>query len=320
MARYRHALPQLAPIPFLTDGGLETTLIYHDGLELPDFAAFHMLRSADGTAALQRYFLRYASIAVRHRAGLILESATWRASLDWGRRLGYSAAGLVEANRRAITMLEVIRADVATPESPMVISGNIGPRGDGYVPGAVMSAAEAERYHRPQIATFASTVADLVTAVTMNYSAEAIGIVRAARAVGMPVAIAFTVETDGALPTGQPLADAIAETDAKTGGYAAYYMINCAHPSHFAHLFADDDIIWRRVRGLRANASRKSHAELNEATALDAGVPEEFAVDYAALRARMPWLTILGGCCGTDHRHIEAVADVCIAPRSVIAA
>lgn len=308
MARYRHSLPQLAPIPFLTDGGLETTLIYHDGLELPEFAAFHLLRDAEGTLALQRYFRRYADIAVQHRTGLILESATWRASSDWGRRIGYTAADLVDVNRRAITMLEVIRADIGTAETPVVISGNIGPRGDGYVPDQLMSAEDAERYHRPQITTFASTVADLVTAVTLNYTAEAIGIARAARGVGMPVVLSFTVETDGRLPTGQSLAEAIAEVDAATENYPAYYMVNCAHPSHFAHLFNDEQPVWERIRGLRANASRKSHAELNAATELDAGNPDEFGADYAALRAVMPWCTILGGCCGTDHRHIEAVA------------
>lgn len=309
MARHRHSLPQLAPIPFLTDGGIETSMLYHEGLDLPDFAAFHLLRDADGTAALQRYFHGYASIAVRHEMGLILESATWRASLDWGRRLGYSASKLVDVNRRAITMLEVIRADVATPRTPVVISGCVGPRGDGYVVERAMTAAEAERYHRPQVATFASTVADMVTAITMNYSAEAIGIARAARAVGMPVAISLTVETDGRLPTGQPLAAAIAEIDAATEHYPAYYMVNCAHPTHFAHLLRDGNPIWMRLRGIRANASHASHAELNAMTTLDAGDPDQLAADYAALRAELPWITILGGCCGTDHRHLEAIAS-----------
>jgi S-methylmethionine-dependent homocysteine/selenocysteine methylase len=309
MSRYRHALPQRAPIPFITDGGIETTLVYRDGFDLPDFAAFHLLGTATGVAALQRYFRRYASIAVRHRVGLILESATWRASSDWGRRLGYTSAMLVEANRRAISMLEVIRADVATPETPVVISGCIGPRGDGYIPSLAMDAHQAECYHHTQIATFASTVADQVTAMTMNYTAEAIGIVRAARSLAMPVAISFTVETDGRLPTGQLLADAIREVDDATDGAPAYYMINCAHPSHFAHVLGDGDPVWARLRGIRANASRKSHAELNEATVLDSGDPEMFGVEHAELRALHPQLTILGGCCGTDHRHVEAIAD-----------
>lgn len=309
MRRYRSSLPQLTPHPFLTDGGIETTLIYHEGLELPEFAAFTLLETGEGREALRRYFLRYVEIARRHRMGIVLESATWRASIEWGRKLGYGAARLVEANRAAIALLEEIRAEWATPETPIIISGNVGPRGDGYVPGALMTAEAAERYHRPQIATFASTVADLVTAATLNYTAEAIGIVRAARAVGMPVAIAFTVETDGRLPTGQALADAIEETDAATDRYARYFLVNCAHPTHFAHVLCDGNPVWQRVRGLRANASRLSHAELNAATALDAGDPAEFGDSYAALRGELPWLTILGGCCGTDHRHIESVAE-----------
>lgn len=309
MPRYRSSIPQLTPQPFLTDGGIETTLIYHEGIALREFAAFDLLLRDDGLAALDRYFRRYAEIAVRHRTGLILESATWRANLDWGRRLGYTSAQLVDINRRAIAMLESLRAEYAAPETPVIVSGCVGPRGDGYVPQALMTAGAAERYHRPQVATFASTNADLVTAMKMNYSAEAIGIARAARAVGMPVAIALTVETDGALPTGQSLAAAIAEIDAETDSYPAYYMINCAHPSHFGHLLRDGNPVWQRLRGLRANASRLSHAALNASTALDAGNPDEFGLEYAALREELPWLTILGGCCGTDARHIEAVAS-----------
>ncbi len=314
MTRYRSSVPQLTPHPFLTDGGIETTMIYHEGLALRDFAAFDLLRTAEGTAALERYFRRYAAIAVRHRTGLILESATWRASLDWGRRLGYTASQLVDVNRRAIAMLESIRAEFSSLETPVIISGCVGPRGDGYVPTAMMTAADAERYHRPQIATFASTNADIVTAITMNYSAEAVGVARAARAVGMPAAIALTVETNGHLPTGQTLAAAISEIDALSDGYPSYYMVSCAHPSHFGHLLRDGNPLWQRLRGLRANASRLSHAELNESTVLDAGNPDEFGLEYATLRTDLPWLTILGGCCGTDHRHIEAVAGHLRAP------
>ncbi len=308
MPRYRSSFPQLTPQPFLTDGGIETTLIYHEGIALRDFAAFDLLSSVSGSAALERYYRRYAEIAARHGTGLILESATWRANLDWGRRLGYTASQLVDLNRRAIALLESLRAEFSTPETPVIISGCVGPRGDGYEPRALMTDAEAERYHRPQVATFASTNADIVTAITMNYTAEAVGIARAARAVGMPVAISLTVETDGKLPTGQSLAAAITEIDALTERYPAYYMVNCAHVSHFGALLSDGNPVWQRLRGLRANASRLSHQELNALTTLDDGNPDEFGLEYAALRADLPWLTILGGCCGTDHRHIEAVA------------
>ncbi len=308
MVRHRHSLPQASPSVFLTDGGIETTLIFHEGWELPHFAAFHLLRDAEGTEALRAYYRRYAAVAARHGTGLVLESATWRASSDWGMRLGYSASALAAANRQAITLLEEIRAEHAAARTPVVISGCVGPRGDGYVPARAMTAAEAERYHRVQIATFTTTAADMITAITMNYVEEALGIAQAARRAGMPVAISFTVETDGRLPTGQPLADAIRAVDAATEGYPSYYMLNCAHPAHFEDVLRGGDPVFSRIRGLRANASRKSHAELNEATALDAGDPDALAADYARLRELLPQLSILGGCCGTDHRHVERIA------------
>lgn len=310
MAKYRNSLPQLSDRLFLTDGGIETTLIFNEGLELPDFAAFHLFRTPEGAAALRKYFVTYADIARRHNAGLILESATWRASRDWGERLGYSADELDDVNRRAIRMLEEIRGEMETEATPMVISGCIGPRGDGYVADKRMSADEAQRYHSSQIQVFAESAADMACAITMNYVEEALGIVRAAQAAEMPVAISFTVETDGNLPTGESLASAIDHIDEVTLAYPAYYMINCAHPTHFQHVLGAGE--WRqRVRGLRANASSRSHAELNEAPDLDAGNPEELAAQYAELRHSLTRLNVMGGCCGTDHRHVERIAEAC---------
>jgi S-methylmethionine-dependent homocysteine/selenocysteine methylase len=229
-------LPQLDADVFLTDGGIETTLIFDDGLDLPDFAAFVLLDDPAGRAALVRYFERYAEIAVRDRVGIVLESATWRANPDWAARLGYSPERLDEANRAAIRMLADIRSRFETPETPVVISGCIGPRGDGYRADALMTADEAASYHERQARVLAEAGADLLTAITMTYPDEAIGITRAARAAGVPVVIAFTVETDGALPDGSSLGDAITAVDEATDGYPAYYMVNCAHPSHFAHV------------------------------------------------------------------------------------
>jgi S-methylmethionine-dependent homocysteine/selenocysteine methylase len=305
---YRKALPQLDGSLFLSDGGIETSLIYNDGLELPHFAAIDLLRRPGGEAALRAYFNAYAAIAARHGAGLVLESATWRASYDWGRRLGYLRSDLQEANRIAVRLLEVVRAvhhDVRT-----VISGCVGPRGDGYQPGVLMSVDEARRYHDGQIETFAGTAADMVGAITMNYAEEALGIALAARDAGMPVAISFTVETDGRLPTGQTLGEAIEQVDRASSSYPAYYMLNCAHPDHFSDVLQPP---WAaRIRGLRANASRRSHAELNDATELDIGDPAELGAAYAELRRRaLPALNVMGGCCGTDHRHVESIAAAC---------
>ena len=262
MAGFRSALPQLSGDLFLTDGGIETTLIFHDGLVLPDFAAFYLLDQPAGVAALRRYFAAYASVASRLRLGLILESATWRASADWAARLGYTRQKLALANRQSICLLEEIRSD-ARSDRPVVISGCIGPRGDGYTPASRMSETDAESYHREQVETFAGTAADMVCAMTMNYVEEAIGIAWAAERAGMPVAISFTVETDGALPTGQTLYKTIEQVDAVTSSYPCYYMINCAHPSHFEHVLTGDEQWTERICGLRANASRMSHAELN---------------------------------------------------------
>jgi S-methylmethionine-dependent homocysteine/selenocysteine methylase len=311
MARFREVLPQLGGDFFLTDGGIETTLIFHEGLDLPDFAAFHLLKRPEGEAALRKYFHTYATLAERFGTGLILESATWRASADWGARLGYSEKALTGANRQAIRMLEEIRDEWTTGIKDVVISGCVGPRGDGYVPSRAMSAREAEAYHRSQIETFTEAAADMVTAITMNYAAEAAGVAGAATAAGMPVAISFTAETDGRLPTGQTLREAIEEVDAATAAYPSYYMINCAHPTHFEHVLADREPWAKRVRGLRANASRKSHAELNDSPELDIGDPDELAMQYAALKRRLPQLNVMGGCCGTDHRHIERIAATC---------
>ncbi|HEY0505353.1 MAG TPA: homocysteine S-methyltransferase family protein [Lysobacter sp.] len=309
MPRHRTALPQLQR-PFLTDGGIETTLIFHDGWDLPHFAAFHLLRTPQGREALRGYFRTYVDLAAGFGVGLVLESATWRANRDWGERLGYTDAELAQANRDAIALLVALR-DEAAP-APIVISGCIGPRGDGYVPDTAMSAQQAHDYHRAQAQTFAGTEADLVTAITMNTIEEAQGVARAAREAGMPVVLSFTVETDGRLPTGDTLQAAIERVDEDTGGYPAYYMINCAHPTHFAQVL-DDDAPWvRRIRGVRANASRMSHAELNEATELDAGDPDELAREHAELKRRLPALTVFGGCCGTDHRHVGAIARECL--------
>jgi S-methylmethionine-dependent homocysteine/selenocysteine methylase len=309
MTSYRHRLPQLDGGLFLADGGIETTLIYHDGIDLPDFAAFTLLKDTEGAAVLRNYFRTYAELARKYDTGLILESATWRASPDWAARLGYSEHELVAANHAAIAMLHEIRAEFETPQSPMVISGCVGPRGDGYVPSALMSADEAQRYHAPQIAIYRDAGADMVTAMTMNYVEEALGVTRAAVAAGMPVVIAFTVETDGKLPTGQTLRAAIEEVDAATGNAPVYYMINCAHPVHFEGALEAGESWLERIRGVRANASTKSHAELNESTELDAGDLVDFGQRHRALFGTLPHLNVLGGCCGTDHRHVEVICQ-----------
>ena len=311
----RSRMPRHDGRVFLTDAGIETTLIYLDGLELPYFAAFHLLRDAAGTAALQRYFRMHAGIARAHDVGFVLESPTWRSSSDWGERLGYSSGALADANRQAIRLLADVRAELETERSPMPISGCVGPRGDGYRPDALMEPGVARDYHGRQIAVFAEEGADLVTAITMTNVSEAIGVTLAARDAGLPVVISFTVETDGRLPGGETLGEAIGGVDDATSGAPAYYMINCAHPKHFAGTLAAGGEWVARLGGIRANASTLSHAELDAATELDAGDAVSLAAEYADLRARFPQITVLGGCCGTDHRHIAEIAAACTGAR-----
>ncbi|MFB9908511.1 homocysteine S-methyltransferase family protein [Allokutzneria oryzae] len=297
-------LPQLSQELFLTDSGLETDLIFNKGVDLPEFAAFPLLSDTKGRRALGDYYREHIAVAKNADAGFVLEAPTWRANPDWAARLGYDAASLAAANRDAVALMVELR-DEADSGKPMVISGCVGPRGDGYQPDDVMTADDAAKYHQAQVDAFAEAEVDLVTALTMTTPAEALGVARAAKRAGLPSVVSFTLETDGNLPDGTTLADAIASVDADTP--PAYYMVNCAHPSHFA-----DRLIpgMQRLRGLRANASRRSHAELDEATELDDGDPVELADDYARLRAALPQLTILGGCCGTDVRHVAAIAGL----------
>jgi S-methylmethionine-dependent homocysteine/selenocysteine methylase len=309
-AKYRQALPQLGEKLFLSDGGMETSLIFHDGIELRHFAAFDLLGSADGRAALERYYAAFVALAKRDGHGLVLESPTWRANPDWGAVLGYGPAALDAANDAAIALIAGIRDAAETAECPMVLSGCIGPRGDGYAPESFMTAAEAEAYHARQVGVFAAAGADMVTPTTMTYLEEAVGIARAAEAAGIPVVVSFTVETDGCLRQGMALGEAIEACDAATGGYPAYYMVNCAHPSHFRDRLAGGG--WRaRIGGIRANASKLSHDELDNAETLDDGDPRELAAEYRALLPLLPGLRVLGGCCGTDHRHVGAISRAC---------
>lgn len=311
MSKYRNRLPQMSGGMFLSDGGMETTLIFHDGMDLPHFASFVLLDSEAGRQSLKRYYEKYLEIARSRDVGFILDSATWRANPDWAEKLGYDAQALKAINVSAIALLEELRAKWESPATPCVISGAIGPRGDGYKAGK-MDAGEAEAYHSAQIAAFAETGADMVAAYTLTNIDEAIGIARAARARAMPCAISFTLETDGRLVTGKTLQEAIETVDGETGAYPAYYLINCAHPTHFETALAAGEPWMKRILGAKANASTKSHAELDESTTLDAGDPVDLGHRYRVLRQRFPSMRILGGCCGTDHRHVAAICEACV--------
>ena len=291
---------------WVTDGGMETDLIFHRGLDLPDFASFPLLDDQQGRAVLDDYYRGYAEVAAQARAGLLLEAPTWRANADWGARLGYDADALHRVNRDAVAYLRSLADEVPDGVEQVLVGGIVGPRGDGYLAGDLDADRYAD-YHRPQLAAFAEAGADLATALTLTTVAEAVGVVRAALDVGLPVGVSYTVETDGRLPDGTALGDAIEQLDAATDSAAAHLLVNCAHPDHVGHGI-DAAAPWAaRIAGLRVNSSRQSHAELDEAEELDEGDLPDLAARTRALAGSLPAVRIIGGCCGTDARHIAAM-------------
>ena len=292
---------------YLAYVGMETDLIFTQGIDLPGFASFPLLETEDGRNRIAGYYQTLIDLGRQSGRGVILESPTWVANRDRAAPLGYDPDRLDKLNQAAIDQMVTVRSD--NPNTPILISGNVGPRDDAYAPGDQMTAEEAKDYHLAQMTALAKTAnVDVVSGYTLAYPAEAIGIVEAAKQVGLPVVISFTVETNGKLPTGATMAEAIAQVDDATDGYAAYFMINCAHPDHFDSTLQDAPWM-QRIKGIVANASRCSHAELDEAEELDDGNPAELGQQMAALKARFPHLQVLGGCCGTDMRHLSEIAQ-----------
>lgn len=307
MSKYRNELPQLSGDLFLTDAGIETDLIFNHGIEIREFAAHTLLPDPRGRKAVANYLRGFLSLANEYDAGFVLDSQTWKAHMHWADDLGANEQELHRSNSEAIAFISKLRDEFSANRKPIVLNGVIGPRGDAYAPEARLAAADAEEYHSKQIAWLAETNVDMVTALTFTQSDEAVGVVRAAQSAGLPIVISFTVETDGRLPTGEPLDEAIHAVDEATSAAAAYFMVNCAHPDHFSHVLGDSQ--WaRRIRGLRCNASRLSHAELDECEVLDDGDPVELADQYKTIKNTMPWLNIFGGCCGSDLRHVAQIA------------
>lgn len=307
MPQYRNGLPQMSGGIFLTDAGLETDLIFNHGIEIREFAAHTLLSTPEGRAALSHYFEGFFNLAKEMDTGFILDSVTWKAHAHWANSLHASSAELRAANEDSLRFAADLRERFGGNAKPIVLNAVIGPRGDAYKPEAEIAMEEAEDYFTEQLGWLAATDVDMVTALTFNQAGEAAGLVQAARTAGLPAVVSFTVETNGALPTGQRLSDAIEQVDDVTDGYPSYFMINCAHPNHFVEIL--EDAPWaRRIRGVRANASRRSHAELDSAPELDSGDPHELADQYRKLADRLPWLNVFGGCCGSDLRHVKEIA------------
>ncbi len=305
-------LPHQTDDIFLTDGGTETWLMYKRGFDLPEFSAFHLLNDIKATAAIREYYRTFANIALQLNTGFIFDSLTYRASRDWGQLLGYSDASLAEMNHRCLDLYREIAAKTGLAPKHTVISGCIGPKGDAYQKNEELTAEGAEEYHAVQIETFRNAGADIVTALTLNATDEAIGIARAAANAGLPSVISFTLEKDRNLRSGESLHQAIETVDAATDCAPAYYMINCSHPLDFGPALTTGS--WtERIRGLRANASTLDHGTLCQLGHLEEGNPDELAGQYRDLRTAFPKMNVFGGCCGTDFVHVEKIGKALLA-------
>lgn len=296
--------------PWLTDGGLETWLFFQQGFSAPEFSAIVLLDDDEARAALRRYFDGFLKMAAQAETGFVLDTATWRGAPVWASKLGLSEADLLRLSRDAVDFAREIRSNWSDGVPDILVNGVVGPAGDGYEAGTITDAETAQRIHTPQIHALAASGVDMISAITMTGIPEAVGIARAAQAERLPSVISFTVETDGRLPSGDLLGEAIEAVDREAGTAPAYYMVNCAHPDHFRETLASGSDWLSRIGGIRANASRLSHAELDEAETLDAGNPEEFGRLHQELAELLPSLRVVGGCCGTDHRHVGCVSDV----------
>ena len=309
-SKSRQLLRDMGKQIFLTDGGLETVMVFLEGIDLPQFASFTLLDSEIGHAALTKYYTGFLDEAAAQHAGFILDTPTWRASAGWGQVMGLTPDQIDTINREGVALVQKLRADRPAKQQPLLINGVIGPHGDAYAPQQVLSPEAAQSYHRRQVAVLAAAGVDLISAMTISSHGEAIGIAKAADEFDQPVTLSFTLETDGRLINGMSLADAIHRTDDATDAAPLWYGINCAHPTHFRDMLSGDWV--NRIGAVRANASRRSHAELDEATELDDGDVDELAQDYHQLLQILPGLHVLGGCCGTDLRHVAAIGRSCL--------
>jgi S-methylmethionine-dependent homocysteine/selenocysteine methylase len=252
-----------------------------------------------------------------------LDALVWRAQPDYLAQLGYPATELASLNRRAVerTRLSVERWRDRSSKSagtPVLVSADLGPRGDGYqVADSEVTPERAHDYHAGHVAALAEAGVDLACALTMTSVNESIGLARAVAQHDLPLVVSPTVETDGRLPDRTSIGEFIERVDDATSGSPLFYMVNCAHPTHLEETLeraAEAGEAWLdRFRGLRANASTRSHAELDEATELDRGDPADLGRRVARLRDRFG-LTLLGGCCGTDPEHIEKIAEATTRP------
>jgi len=302
----------------LTGGGIETYLLFIQNLELREFCGFELYMQPEELRRAEEAFLRpTADAALESGCDLLVDAMTWRAQTDYLRALGYDDALLETINQDAVRWVRgfIERWRSSNPgaqETTLFVSGDVGPRGDGYRVEGEIPIEAALAYHKRQIDALASAGADVIAALTMTNVNESIAIVRAARESGLPCIVSPTVETDGRTPEGISLGSFIERVDAATEAAPLFYMVNCAHPSHLDATLRSakqrKEGWLDRFEGLRANASCKSHEELDNSTEIDRGDPAALASELVGL-SKEYGLRLLGGCCGTDSEHIRAIAE-----------
>ncbi len=295
---------------FLTEGGIETEIMYRHGFELPEFSMLPLLDNPKAVAAIRSVLSQHLDVAAEFGLSFMLTGLDYRASPDWGAKLGYSPAGLADATIAAIDLLRDIAKNYENQIPRLLIGGILGPRGDAYSLNREITEASSEDYHAVQLETLKRAKVDFTCAMTFNNIAESVGAARAAATAGMPFSISLTLDGTSKLKSGPSLAEAITEIDAKTGNEAPdFYMINCSHPLEYEPALEAGD--WtKRLRGVRPNASKMDKLALCKLGHIEDGDPVELGAQLLSLSDRYPQLDIFGGCCGTGHNHLREIAKV----------
>lgn len=300
--------PRLENKFYLTAGGTETEILYKWGYELPEFAMFTLLDDEEANECVRNMYRRYFEVAAKNNTGLVIEGHDYRASPDWAGKLGISLENLAEIQHRIINFLTDLKTEFDGKVSDVVITGGIGPRGDAYGTGGNISEAEAEDYHSVQLSTLKDTDADMAVALTFNNIPEAVGIVRAATKIGIPIGISLTLNTESRLSSGPSLREAIEAIDENTDEGAAWYGTNCSHPLEFEPAISEEGAWRQRLRLIRPNAAKMEKISLCKLGHLEDGDPIELGAQMGDVASRFPSVDIIGGCCGTDERHLNEIA------------
>lgn len=307
MTTFQELLTQSPAV--LGEGAVIERLRRAPGIRLDD----HVVNSAliyqeSGRAALETIYRQYLAIGQRYQLPLLLSTPTWRAGRERIAAAGLAGRDLNGDNTRFLAKLRDGSGDYARQ---VAICGLMSCRGDAYKPDEAMSADAAADFHAWQADALAAAGVDFLLAATLPALSEALGLARAQAATGLPYVISFVARREGTLLDGTPLSVAISTIDAAVTPRPLAYLVNCTHASIFRSALLNErnssPLVKQRVIGLLANTAALSPEELNERTDLVEEAPAVFGRSVAALRSELG-MKILGGCCGTDQRHIECLA------------